>query len=100
MVPEGRFRLEPLGVGGTGTREPRGLRPAAAVDGVVRRRLVRRACDDAVGALGVARDAPFPDELLQDCADDRPADWLPIGTAVKSGGTQGGEAGRRYLMPV
>ncbi len=32
---------------------------------------------------------------------DRPADWLPIGTAsVKSGGTQGGEVGRQHLMPV
>ena len=38
-----RFRLEPLGA----LAEPGGLRPAAAVDWVDRRHLVRRACDDA-----------------------------------------------------
>ena len=65
----GRFPLELLGMGGTGRREPRGVRMAAAIGVVVRRGVLGFACDEAVTSLGVVPDAAFSDELIQDGAD-------------------------------
>ena len=64
----GRFPLELLGMGGTGRREPRGVRMPAVVGGIVLRGVLGFACDEAVTSLGVVPDAPLTDELSQDGA--------------------------------
>ena len=62
----GRFPLELLGMGGTGRREPRGVRMPAAIGGGVRRGVLGFACDEAVMSLGVVPDASLTDEHSQD----------------------------------
>ena len=59
---------EPLGMSGTGNREPRGVR-TAGVGSVKRRGLFRWACDEAVASLGVVVDAPLAHQRSQDGAD-------------------------------